>query len=72
MTELEKINKYRTDKLVEILRSYAIHQNEFDTINQMRLNNASVKDYAYALVDGLKYGNWPWVNHSTAKYKGVE
>ena len=27
-------------------------------------NEGSVLDYIIALSDGLKYGNWPWVNNS--------
>jgi hypothetical protein len=56
--------QYRKEKLIEVLKSYTSTREEYNTIINMVNNKATVKDYAYALTDGLKWGNWPWVNHS--------
>lgn len=59
-----QLEAMRRDKLIEILVSYTSNEAEQDHITVMVQNNATVKDYVIALADGLKYGNWPWVNYS--------
>lgn len=63
MTDTERIIE-----LENILLSYANTINEKLVVTGMSHNNPNVtpKDYILALADGLKYGNWPWVErHST-------
>ena len=67
-----KTNRMRAEKLGEVLESYAKTDEERgiakllissrDTTDQER-----VIEIAYAIVDGLKYGNWPWVNAARTK-----
>ena len=59
-----QLNYMRVDKLLEVLISYAPDGSENEHINKMVQSNAQPKDYILALHDGLKYGNWPWVNHN--------
>lgn len=59
--------KQKESNLIAVLRSYAFEADSpseaFECINKMIKNNATSKDYVYALCDGLKYGNWPWITH---------
>lgn len=61
MTDLD-----RKDKLELILLSYASNIEQRNVIHN-NFRNANIKDYVYALCDGLRYGNWPWIQHNQSK-----
>jgi hypothetical protein len=58
----EDFDNARIAKLYDVLYSYTNDFNEASVVRKMREDKATVKDYIYALADGIKYGNWPWVN----------
>ena len=58
----------RCQDLKKVLMSYTSNNFELDFVINMEDNNPDItpKDYVLALADGLKYGNWPWIErHST-------
>jgi hypothetical protein len=58
----EDFDNVRIAKLYDVLYSYTNNIDEASVVRKMREDKATVKDYIYALADGIKYGNWPWVN----------
>ena len=67
MTELTKPQiENSINDLEGLLIRYADTTDNVTVVLNMRKNNATIKDYVLALADGLKYGNWPWIErHST-------
>jgi len=64
------ISKYH---LFEALLSYCNTPEESKLINDMMINDSSELDFVLALSDGIRYGNWPWTQHSLPKsFKGSE
>jgi hypothetical protein len=63
----EDFDNVRIAKLYDVLYSYTNDFNEASVVRKMREDKATVKDYIYALADGIKYGNWPWVMNKAGK-----
>lgn len=65
MTETE-----RCDLLERVLRSYCPNDGySYKAVDEMaRDRKTKAKDYIYAIVDGLKWGNWPWVHYKRCKH----
>lgn len=49
----------------DLLFSYCDSDFATSKVMEMHKNNASVKDYILALADGLRYGNWPWIDFNS-------
>lgn len=68
MTLDEALNESNKIQLSNILMTYCQGNKKAWQVYEDMKNNpdTTVKDYVLALADGLKYGNWPWVEqHST-------
>lgn len=69
----EQLRKRAEDNRIrfaqDLLFSYCDSDIATASVVQMHKNNASVKDYILALHDGLRYGNWPWIE-PTNKFTG--
>lgn len=57
----------RIDELENILLSYADTPYHKALVVDKFGDTATVKDYILALADGLKYGNWPWIERHTTR-----
>ena len=73
---MSHILKDNIDKLIEVLKFHARNDDERASVDLYRKVVASTESQetvenmmAYALVDGLKYGNWPWVHVNTRQSK---
>lgn len=64
---LKRAEDLRLRNAMDLLYSYATTDKEIEAVVKMHKNNASVKDYILALNDGLRFGNWPWVEPTTSR-----
>jgi hypothetical protein len=74
LTERERIQRLK-EVLISHASSYDLKHGNYKAIQavQKMAGHSSEKDYVYALCDGLKYGNWPWVTHKLTQedFKGI-
>ena len=65
---MAKIEEIRKNKLATVLESYANNVDEIRIVQAMKENKETTpKDYVLALADGLRFGNWPWIEPQLKK-----